>query len=146
MVGCKPFALRIKTSRGLVCDNYSNNLDISKLNLDAGEIAELAWRRQWRLTPLYDQCIFIVDTEYETMKARIQKWGNSLALRIPKALAEEIHVQSGSQVELSLVNGKIVVEPVIHTAWTLEDLLEGVTDENLHLEIETGTSVGKEAW
>ena len=39
------------------------------------------------------------------MKARIRKWGNSLALRIPKALAEEAHVQLNTQVELSLVGG-----------------------------------------
>ena len=80
------------------------------------------------------------------MKARIQKWGNSLALRIPKALAEEVHVQRNTQVELSLVNGKIVVEPVKAPAWTLEDLLEGITEENLHLEVEYGPSVGKEVW
>ena len=80
------------------------------------------------------------------MKARIQKWGNSLALRIPKALAEEVHVQRNTQVELSLVNGKIVVEPVKAPAWTLEDLLEGITEENLHLEVESGPSVGKEVW
>ncbi len=80
------------------------------------------------------------------MKVRIQKWGNSLALRIPKALAEEVHVRQNTQVELSLVNGKIVVEPVEPPAWNLEDLLEGVTEENLHLEIESGPSVGKEVW
>ena len=80
------------------------------------------------------------------MKARIQKWGNSLALRIPKALAEEAHVRQNTQVELSLVDGKIVVEPVKPPAWTLGDLLEGITDENLHSEVESGPSVGKEAW
>ena len=80
------------------------------------------------------------------MKARIQKWGNSLALRIPKALAEEAHVRQNTQVEISLVNGKIVVEPVEPPAWTLEDLLEGITEENLHLEVESGPSVGKEVW
>ncbi len=80
------------------------------------------------------------------MKTRIRKWGNSLALRIPKALAEEVHVQLNTQVELSLVNGKIVVEPVEPPAWTLEDLLEGVTEENLHSEIEFGPPVGKEVW
>ena len=80
------------------------------------------------------------------MKARIQKWGNSLALRIPKALAEEVHVRQNTQVEISLVDGKIVVEPVKTPDWTLEDLLEGITEENLHLEVESGPSVGKEIW
>ncbi len=80
------------------------------------------------------------------MKARIQKWGNSLALRIPKALAEEVRVQLGTQVEISLVHGSILIEPVKLPTWRLEDLLEGVTEENLHLEIESGPSVGKEVW
>ena len=80
------------------------------------------------------------------MKARIQKWGNSLALRIPKALAEEAHVQPGTQVEISLVNGSIIVEPVKPPLWTLEGLLEEVTEENLHVEVESGPSVGKEVW
>jgi len=80
------------------------------------------------------------------MKARIQKWGNSLALRIPKALAEEVHVRQNTQVEISLVDGKIVVEPIKTPEWTLEDLLEGITEENLHLEVESGPSVGNEIW
>ena len=80
------------------------------------------------------------------MKVRIQKWGNSLAMRIPKALAEEVHVRQNTQVEISLVDGKIVVEPVKTPDWTLEDLLEGITEENLHLEVETGPSVGNEIW
>lgn len=80
------------------------------------------------------------------MKARIQKWGNSLALRIPKALAEEVHVRQNTQVEISLVDGKIIVEPVKTPEWTLEDLLEGITEENLHLEVESGPSVGNEIW
>ncbi len=80
------------------------------------------------------------------MKTRIQKWGNSLALRIPKALAEEVHVEQNTQVDISLVNGKIVVEPVKGPAWALEDLLEGITEENLHSEVESGPSVGKEVW
>lgn len=80
------------------------------------------------------------------MKTRIQKWGNSLALRVPKALAEEAQVQVGTQIEISLVDGKIVVEPVRPPTWTLEGLLEGITEENLHLEVETGPSIGKEVW
>ena len=80
------------------------------------------------------------------MKVRIQKWGNSLALRIPKALAEEVHVRQNTQVEISLVDGKIVIEPVNPPEWTLEDLLEGITDENLHSEVESGPCVGNEIW
>ena len=80
------------------------------------------------------------------MKVQIQKWGNSLALRIPKSFAIESKVKQGSTVEVSLEQGKIIVAPVTEPEFTLEDLLSRVTKRNLHREIETGAAVGKEAW
>lgn len=78
------------------------------------------------------------------MKSRVQKWGNSLALRIPKSFAEEAGLQVHSAVELSLVKGRLVVEPIAPQPLTLEELLQGITDENLPGEWETGPAVGKE--
>ena len=80
------------------------------------------------------------------MKTQIQKWGNSLAVRIPKSFAHESKIQQGSTVEVSLDRGKIVVEPVFETEYKLKDLLDKVTRRNLHHEIETGSPVGKEVW
>jgi antitoxin MazE len=80
------------------------------------------------------------------MKVQIQKWGNSLALRIPKSFAVESKVEQGSMVEVSLEQGKIVVTPVVEPEFTLEDLLAKVTKRNLHREIDTGSACGKEAW
>ena len=80
------------------------------------------------------------------MKVQIQKWGNSLALRIPKAFAVESNVTGGSTVDVSMENGKIVVTPISEREYTLEGLLEGVTEENLHGEIDWGKPVGKEVW
>ncbi|MBA2341080.1 MAG: AbrB/MazE/SpoVT family DNA-binding domain-containing protein [Pyrinomonadaceae bacterium] len=80
------------------------------------------------------------------MKVQIQKWGNSLALRIPKSFAVESKVEQGSMVEVSLEQGKIIVAPVAEPEFTLEDLLAKVTKQNLHEEIDTGVSRGKEAW
>jgi len=76
------------------------------------------------------------------MKVQIQKWRNSLALRIPKSLAIESKVEQGSIVEVSLERGKIVVVPVAEPEFTLEGLLSKVTKCNLHQEIETGDAVG----
>ncbi|HUF17866.1 MAG TPA: AbrB/MazE/SpoVT family DNA-binding domain-containing protein [Thermoanaerobaculia bacterium] len=79
------------------------------------------------------------------MRTRIQKWGNSLALRIPKPFAEEVQLVEDSSVEVRVRDGELVVvllpEPV-----TLEELLARVSDENLHTEIATGKPVGEEAW
>ena len=80
------------------------------------------------------------------MKTRVQKWGNSLALRIPKSFAREVGMDNETTVEMSLVDGKLVVSPVAKPKPTLEDLLALVTDENLHGEVDTGPAVGDEAW
>jgi antitoxin MazE len=80
------------------------------------------------------------------MKTRVQKWGNSLALRIPKSFAEEAGLHAHAAVELSLVEGRLVVQPITPQPLTLEELLRGVTDENLPGEWDTGPAVGKEVW
>jgi antitoxin MazE len=80
------------------------------------------------------------------MKTRVQKWGNSLALRIPKSFALEAGLQPDTPVELSLVGDKLVVQPLPEKPPTLEELLRGVTDENLHGEWDTGPAVGREIW
>jgi antitoxin MazE len=80
------------------------------------------------------------------MKTRIQKWGNSLALRIPKSFAAETGLREDTPVELSLLKGKLVVQPLPQDSPTLDELLRGVTDQNLHGEWDTGPAVGKEIW
>jgi antitoxin MazE len=66
------------------------------------------------------------------MKTRIQKWGNSLAVRIPKSFAAGLRLGDGSPAEISLEDGAIVVRPDRDRLWTLDELLAGVTGDNLH--------------
>ncbi len=80
------------------------------------------------------------------MQARVQKWGNSLAVRIPKSFALQSHLGQDSLVEMSVENGRIILLPVSQPAMTLVQLLEGVTSENLHRETETGIAIGQETW
>lgn len=80
------------------------------------------------------------------MRSKIQLWGNSLALRIPKPFAEEIGLRRHSEVELSLDEGKIVVFPAAESRPSLSELLAQVTDENRHAEVDSGPPVGKEVW
>jgi len=80
------------------------------------------------------------------MKATIQKWGNSLALRIPKAFAEELGLERDSLVELIMTKKTLVVAPAPKAAPRLADLLERVTRENIHAETDFGSPVGREAW
>jgi len=90
--------------------------------------------------------IFIVDTKKETMQTKIQKWGNSMAVRIPKAFVKEAHVAYGTTVDLSVDNGKIVIAPQASPEYALDDLLRGVNTHNLHAEAEGGGAVGREVW
>jgi len=80
------------------------------------------------------------------MKTRVQKWGNSLALRIPKSFADEVGLQKETPVEVSLADGKIVIMRLTEPELTLEQLLLKVTKDNLHRELDTGSAVGNETW
>ena len=80
------------------------------------------------------------------MVAKIRKWGNSLALRIPRSLAKEAELDDGSVVELKLKSGKLVVSPAPAPGPSLAELLRRVTKDNLHNEADTGPARGGEAW
>ena len=80
------------------------------------------------------------------MKARVQKWGNSLALRIPKSLAADLGLAPSAPVDLSVVDGALIIRPAVPPAATLEELLRGVTKDNLPGEWDTGAGTGKEVW
>ncbi len=80
------------------------------------------------------------------MRTKVVKWGNSLGLRIPKSFAEEVRVAEGSTVELTLEDGRLVIRPAAQPEYALEDLLGGITDANLHAEVDTGNAVGGEEW
>ncbi len=80
------------------------------------------------------------------MHTKVQKWGNSLALRIPKAFARDTHLEQDSLVEILLIDGQIVIKPVNSANWSLEELLAGVNIDNIHHEIDTGIAVGNEVW
>lgn len=79
------------------------------------------------------------------MQTRIQKWGNSLAIRIPKPFALEVGLEQNSLVAVSIKEGKLLLEPIKH-CYSLKELLAGVTQDNLHAEVETGLPLGNEAW
>ena len=78
------------------------------------------------------------------MRAKVQKWGNSLALRIPKTYAAEVGLTQETEVELSLEGSKLVISPVEEPEYSLEELLAQITKDNLHTEIKSGPPVGNE--
>ena len=80
------------------------------------------------------------------MRTRVQKWGNSLAVRIPKAFAQEVGLEEDAAIDLSLSEGKLLIQPASGQRLTLDDLIAGITDENLHGEVWAGPAVGNEPW
>ncbi|GAB6091076.1 AbrB/MazE/SpoVT family DNA-binding domain-containing protein [Spirochaeta dissipatitropha] len=77
------------------------------------------------------------------MQTVVQKWGNSLGIRIPAVYTKDFDLRNGSAVDISAEDGKIVIVPKKNT---LDELLEGVTGENMHEAVETGSSMGNEEW
>ena len=80
------------------------------------------------------------------MRTRVQKWGNSLAVRIPKPFANEIGLEQDSPVEVSMLDGKLVLSPIQEAALSLDQLIEKVTEDNLHNEVDFGPVMGNEVW
>lgn len=80
------------------------------------------------------------------MQSKVQRWGNSLAVRIPKVFALDVGLEEDAAVELSVRDGDLVISPAEPDSLTLEGLLSKITDDNLHREVETGPAVGNEVW
>ncbi|KIM08284.1 MAG: hypothetical protein KU38_09875 [Sulfurovum sp. FS08-3] len=78
------------------------------------------------------------------MTLAVKKWGNSLALRIPKDIAQTLHIEDNSLLELTLENQTLTIKPKANTH--LEDLVSKITETNLHHEIDTSRSMGNEEW
>ena len=80
------------------------------------------------------------------MKTQLAKWGNSMAVRIPKAVAEAAKLRPGDHLELAVEDSGVVTIRKKKGTPTLKDLLRGMTSENLHGETDWGAPAGKELW
>ena len=82
------------------------------------------------------------------MKTQLAKWGNSLAVRIPKPLAEAATLRQGDQLEMAVEeSGAITMrKPKRKRKATLQELLRAITPENVHEETDWGKPKGKETW
>lgn len=80
------------------------------------------------------------------MRASVKKWGIGAAVRIPAALLEATRMHIEEEVDIREESGRIVIEPVRQKTYQLGDLLRGVTQDNIHQEIDFGVPEGKEIW
>ena len=79
------------------------------------------------------------------MNVKVAKWGNSLGIRIPKQIADDVQLTEGDEIEITAAGSQIVIKP-LKPKYTLDWLLEGMSEENLHDEVDWGKPVGKEKW
>jgi antitoxin MazE len=79
------------------------------------------------------------------MRSTVRKWGNSAAVRVPASVMAEARLEIDQPVELRVEEGRVVIEPIAPADASLDDLLAGVTADNLHGEEEFGPPVGREA-
>ena len=80
------------------------------------------------------------------MTTKVQRWGNSLAVRLPKEVADKLNLGAGSSVSISLNSKNILIKPTLKKDFSLGDLLGQITSENTHKEISYGKLFGKEIW
>lgn len=80
------------------------------------------------------------------MQTKIQRWGNSLGIRIPKAFAEEAKVEAGSLVDIAVKDGELVIRPTRSDGYDLDSLVKAIHPSNLHEAVETGPPLGRESW
>jgi antitoxin MazE len=79
------------------------------------------------------------------MVAKIQRWGNSLAVRIPNVIAKELQISQGSEIEMKQLDDKIIIAPK-HEKYDLKHLVSKINRSNIHTEIKTHEAVGNEIW
>lgn len=94
-------------------------------------------------TLINDYTLYILNIRRHIIQAVIQKWGNSLGLRIPSLWAKDNNVTNGSKLEIIVEQNKITILP---QKKTLDSMLSMVTNENIHSEVSTISSVGNEEW
>ena len=80
------------------------------------------------------------------MTSSIKRWGNSMAIRIPKSLVEKASIGQGTRVKIEVKQGRIILTPIRKSTYRLKDLVGAITKGNRHGAVETGSPRGREAW
>ena len=79
------------------------------------------------------------------MRTHVGKWGNSLAVRLPGIYAKDLGLHEGMELEIAVVDGGLLLRPP-KKAYSLEELVAQITEDNRHDETDWGQAVGREAW
>jgi antitoxin MazE len=83
---------------------------------------------------------------YMKTSSSIKKWGNSLAVRIPTAIAQDLGLSENSSIQIVSDGVTATIQPKKHKRASLDELVAAITPKNTHKESDWGESVGNEAW
>ena len=80
------------------------------------------------------------------MNTSVKRWGNSAAVRIPAHVLADAGLDIDQPVAIREERGRIIIEPIRTKTFTLDDLVRGISRENLHEPVDTGSQTGREGW
>ncbi|EOZ4483739.1 type II toxin-antitoxin system antitoxin MazE [Salmonella enterica subsp. diarizonae] len=81
------------------------------------------------------------------IRSNVKRWGNSPAVRIPASVMQALNLNIDDEIKIELLEGKLIIEPVTNEIeFSLDQLVNGITEENLHDLIDWGAPVGGEVW
>ncbi len=80
------------------------------------------------------------------MRVMVKKWGNSASVRIPSSIMKAAHLEIDQEVDIREEGGVVIVAPIHHIKYDLDELIAGITEDNKHDMISFGEPVGKEIW
>jgi antitoxin MazE len=80
------------------------------------------------------------------MSVTLKRWGNSIGLRLPKPMLEQLGLKEGSRVDVAIEDGRLVIEPLRHKRLTMAELLEGISPDDRPELLDWGPPVGREVW
>ncbi len=80
------------------------------------------------------------------MPITLHRWGNSVGLRIPKPMLEQLGLKEGAEVDVKVEGNRLVIEPATRRRYTMAELLEGFTPDDRPGEVDWGPPVGREVW
>jgi len=80
------------------------------------------------------------------MEGVVKKWGNSAAVRIPASVLEAARLELDQFVDVREERGRIVIEPKHKKDFDISELVRGITADNMHAAVDTGSPVGREVW
>ena len=92
---------------------------------------------------IYNIDAFILEISFMGTIQRVSKWGSSLAIQIPKSLAEQCDINDGESVQVVVSRNRLVISK---HAYDLATMVDQITSNNIHREQDFGTPFGKESW